>query len=98
MFQDGFKQRTQIGGFIFHLDLRDASSGIGVDHRKIELILMRVEIDEQIVNFVEHFLDAGVGTINFVDDENRRQLGFERLRSEHSESGAAVLRSRPPAA
>ena len=34
--------------------------GVGVEHRKIELVLGGVEIDEQIVDFVEHFLDARV--------------------------------------
>ncbi len=52
---------------------------VGVDHREIELIFGRVEIDEQIVDFVEHFLDARVGAVDLVDDDDRRQARFERL-------------------
>ncbi len=58
---------------------RGAGLGVGVKHREVELIFFGVEIDEQIVDFVEDFLGAGVGAVDFVDDENGRELGFERL-------------------
>ena len=45
---------------------------VGVEHGKVELLLGRVEIDEQIVDLVEHFLRAGVGPIDLVDDDDRR--------------------------
>ena len=64
--------------------------GIGVDDRKIELVFRRIEIDEQIVDFVQHFLDARVRAVDLVDDEHGRQLGFERLHQH-----VAGLRQRP---
>ena len=43
------------------------------------MLFLGVEIDEQIVDLVQHFLRAGVGAVDLVDDDDRRQLGFERL-------------------
>ena len=40
---------------------------------------MRVQIDEQIVDFVQHFFDARVGPVNLVDHDDRLQLRFERF-------------------
>ena len=36
-----------------------------------------VKVDEQVVNFVEHFLGAGVLAVNLVDDHNHGQTGLE---------------------
>ncbi len=76
---DGFEQRLQI--FATALDVRGRGAGLGVrvEDREIELLFFGVEIDEQIVNLVQHFLRTGVGAVNLVDDQNRRQMGFERL-------------------
>ena len=55
------------------------SLGVGVDHREVELILMRVQIDEQIVDFVQHFLNARVRAVDLIDDDDRRQPRFQRF-------------------
>ena len=55
------------------------SSGVGVEHGKIQLVFRRVQINEQVVHLVQHFLRARVGTVNLVDHQDRRQLGFQRL-------------------
>ena len=58
---------------------RSARLGDGVEHGKIELRFFGVEVDEQIVDLVQHFLRARVGAVDLVDDHDGRQLGFERL-------------------
>ena len=50
-----------------------------VEHREIELVVVRVERHEQVEHFVEHFLDARVVTIDLVDDDDRLQAERERL-------------------
>ncbi len=65
--------------FAVGIYLRDARFRVGVDHGEVELILHGVQIDEQIVDFVEHFLDARVRTVDLVDDDDRRQARFQRL-------------------
>ena len=67
-----------------------AQLGVGVEHGKVELVFAGVEIDEEVVDLVEHFLRAGVGPVDLVDHQDRRQLGLERL-AEH----VARLRQRP---
>jgi hypothetical protein len=62
----------------------------GVEHGEVELLLGRVEVDEQVVDLVEHFLHARVGPVDLVDDQQRRQPALERL-AQHE----ARLRQRP---
>ncbi len=76
---DGIEQRLQILTGGVRVRRRRAQPGIGIQNRKIEQFLGRVEIDEQVVNFVQHFLGTRVGAVNLVDHHDRRQLGFQRL-------------------
>ena len=62
----------------------------GVEHRELDLLLGRVEIDEEIVDLVEHVLRPRITTIDLVDDDNRRQAALEGL-AQH----VARLRQRP---
>ncbi len=43
------------------------------------MLFLGVEVDEQVVDLVQHFLRTGIGTVNLVDHQNRRQVGFESL-------------------
>ena len=76
---DGFKQRLQIfrsrrwargGGPCF---------GVCVQDWEIKLLFFGIQINEEIVNFVEHFLRARVGAVNLIDHDNLRQSSFKRL-------------------
>jgi len=59
--------------------VRDPGAGIGVDHGEIELVFAGVEINEQVVDFIQDFLDTGIAAVDFVDDHDRWQMSFERL-------------------
>ena len=87
---DGVEQRPQILARRAWIARRRADPRVGVEHREIELILGRVEIDEQIVDLVQHFLRARIGPVDLVDDDDRRQPALERL-AQHE----ARLRQRP---
>src|SRR4029077_15684150 len=54
-----------------------AFTRVGVDNRKIQLVFGGVEIDKEVVDFVEHFGGACVGAIDFVENDYGRQLGGE---------------------
>ena len=69
---------------------RRAGAGAGVEDGKVELLFGRVEVDEQVVDLVQHFLDPRVRAVDLVDDDDRRQPALERL-AQH-EPG---LRQRP---
>ena len=47
---------------------------VGVDDREVELVLGGVEVDEEVVDLVQHLLDPGVRPVDLVDDDDRRQL------------------------
>jgi hypothetical protein len=79
MLHDRLEERPQIHRFAILIRLGDARLGIGVHHRKIELVFGRIQIDEQVVNLVQHFLNARVRPVDLVDHYNRRQPRFERL-------------------
>src|SRR5713226_3028354 len=72
---DGLEERKEILGVIADFAVGDAIAGVGVDDGKIELVFGGVEIDEQVVDFVEDFRGAGVGAIDFVQHDDRRKLG-----------------------
>ena len=61
MLDDRFEQRPQIVGGIIEGDLRDTGPRIRIDNREFELLLGGIEVDEQIVKFVNDFLDSGIG-------------------------------------
>ena len=50
-----------------------------VDDREIELLVVRLQLDEKIENHVEHLVRARVFAIDFVDDNDWFDLVFERL-------------------
>jgi len=52
---------------------------VGVHDRKLDLGLVRVEVEEELVHLVDDLVDACVGPVDLVDDENHRQARFERL-------------------
>ena len=90
MLDDGVEQRTQIVARARRIARSRADARIGVEHGKVELILVRVEVDEEVVDLVEHLAGARIGAVDLVDDHNRRQPALEGL----SENEAG-LRQRP---
>ena len=67
-----------------------ARPGVGVEHREVELFLGGVEVDEQVVDLVQHLLGARVGTVDLVDDDDRGEAALERLAQHETR-----LRQRP---
>ena len=61
-----------------------------VDDRELDLLLGRVEVEEELVDLVDDLLDARVGPVDLVDDEHDRQARLERLAQDE-----ARLRQRP---
>src|SRR5208283_682935 len=72
---DGFKEGEEIAGIVADLAMSDAGAGVGVDDGKVELIFGGVEVNEEVVDFVQYFFGAGVGAVDFVEDNHRRKFG-----------------------
>ena len=79
MRDDRVEQRHQVFARDVELERRGAGARLRVEHREIELAFVGAEVDEQIVNLVEHFRRARVGAIDLVDAKNRGQVRLERL-------------------
>ena len=76
---DGVEKRLQIVRLVLEIHLGDAKFAVGIDDRKIELVFVGIQIDEEIVDLIEHFLYAGIRAIDFIDHHNRLQLRFQRF-------------------
>ena len=59
--------------------MRDAGFGVGVEHRKIQLVFGGFQVDEKIVDFVEDFRSARIAAIDFVEHNNGQKMSVERL-------------------
>src|SRR5436853_358964 len=53
--------------------------GVRVEDGEVELILGGVEVDEQVVDLVEHLGGPRILAVDLVDDDDRRQARLERL-------------------
>ena len=56
-----------------------ALAGDAVDDREVELVDVGVEVEEQLLDLVDHLGHPRVGAVDLVDHEDDRQLGLERL-------------------
>src|SRR5712672_3380896 len=74
-FDDSLEERQEIFRVIADFAMGHAVARVGVNDRKIELVFSSVQVDEEIVDFVENFLGASVGAINFVEHDDGRKLG-----------------------
>src|SRR5712672_3767026 len=78
-FDDSLEERQEIFRVIADFAMGHADACVGVNDRKIELVFRSVEVDEKIVDFVEHFLGASVGAIDFIEHDDGWQLGRKGL-------------------
>ena len=67
-----------------------AVARVRINDGKIELIFGRVQIDEEIIDFVQDFLGPSIGPVNLVEHNDRRQLRRQGLLQ-----NVARLRQRP---
>src|SRR3546814_959420 len=56
-----------------------------------DLVLVGVEIQEQLLHLVHDLVDAGVGAVDLVDDEDHRQAGLEGLAEHEAGLGERTL-------
>ena len=81
---DDLEQRLEVGavraGAVLGTGQRGLPGlGLAVDDREVDLLLGGVEVEEQLVGLVDDLGDAGVGTVDLVDDEDDRHVLRERL-------------------
>ena len=89
---DGPEQRPQVGARHVPLGRRPAGPGVGVEDGEADLVLVGVEVQEQLLDLVDHVVDPGVGPVDLVHDQHHRQAGLERLAQDEAGLGQGALR------
>ncbi len=96
-FRHGLDDGVEEGNEVLHLLVRGhagkARPRVGVNHRELELGLGRVEVDEEVVDRVQDFLDARVLAVDLVDDHDGRELLLEGLAQHVAGLGKGAFRS-----
>ena len=72
--QDRIEERREIRRAVPELPVGDTAFGIRVEDRKLDLLLRRIEVDEEVVHLVDHHLDPRIGAVDLVDDEDDGNL------------------------
>ena len=76
---DRFEERQQIFRVIADFAVRHAVARVGVDHREVQLVFHGVEIDEEVVDFVEDFRRPRVDAVDLVQHDHRWELRRQRF-------------------
>ena len=81
---DRFEQRREVGVVGRHADAGHGSSlaSDGGDHREVEQLDRRMQVEEQLLDLGEHLVGPGVVAVDLVEHEHRRQMGGDRLRQD----------------
>ena len=72
-------ERREIGCELVGREAGASCSCIRVHDRKLDLRLVRVEVEEEVVHLVHHLRRSRVGPVDLVDDENDGEPRLERL-------------------
>ena len=73
------EQRPEVGAGHGQVAGRGAGLGVGVDDRELDLVGVRAEIHEQLVDVVEDLGRAGIAAVDLVDRDDDRQVAGHRL-------------------
>ena len=79
VFHQRFEDRRDVLARLFELPACGSRATRGIEHREIQRLIIRAEFDEQVEDHVEHFVGAGVLTVDLVDHDDRAQLMLKRL-------------------
>jgi hypothetical protein len=90
-FEDGFEQRPQVRQRLVERAGSAPLLGGRKDDRKIQLLVIGSEVDEQVENLVDHLLGPLFGPIHLVDDDERAQTACERLADHEARLGHHAL-------
>ena len=73
------EERLEVAALRVRVERRPTGARVRVDDREVDLRLVRVEVEEELVDLVDDLLDARVGPVHLVHDEDDGQARLERL-------------------
>ena len=77
--EQSLEKGAQVRAGLLRFERGEAVAGVAVDDGKVELFLVRVQFQEELVDLVNNILDAAVGAVDLVDDQDHGQTRFEGL-------------------
>ena len=75
--ENQLEQRAQIFLFVGHFLNGPAIAPGSIENREVKLLIVGVQADKKVENFIKNFINPGVGFIGFVNDNNRAQAEFD---------------------
>ncbi len=76
---DDLEQRLEVCSHHCRIERGTSRPGIAVDDGELDLLLVRVEVQEQLVDLVHYLFGTRIGPVDLVDHEHHRQAPLERL-------------------
>ncbi len=93
--RDPLQHQVEEGGEVGALDALlqrgPAGPGVRVDDRKVDLRLVGIEVEEELIDLIDHLADPGIGPIDLVHHQDHRQLRLERLAEHEARLGEGPL-------
>ena len=88
---DGLEERRDVGALDAALGADPAGARIGVEDGERDLVLVGIEVQEQLLDLVDHLFDPGIGPVDLVDDQDDRQPRLEGLAEHETGLGERAL-------
>ena len=79
MIPERLEQRLQVLGQVVGVDAAAPGAGIAVQDRELDVVILCPQIQEELVDLVDHVGDAGIGPVDLVHHQDDRQVRLERL-------------------
>ena len=80
--ENAIKEWDQVGARLLHVTRGGTGTGIRIDDWEVDLLLVRTEVQEELVDLVDHLLDARIGAVDLVDDEDDGERSCQCLRED----------------
>ena len=77
--QNSLQKRRQHLVFTVRLQAAGTPAGVGVEDREFQLLLVGIQVNVEVIDLVEDFLDPGIGPIDLVDHDHGGQFQFKGL-------------------
>ena len=87
------EERSQVGAGTCQVEGRGPGPGVRVDDRELDLLRVRAEVHEELVDHVDDLRGPGVAAIDLVDRDDDRQSSQHRLREHVAGLRQGALRS-----
>jgi len=91
--QQGVEQGDQVSAGYIGVKACSAITATAEQHGAVQLLVGSTQIHQQVEDLVDDFLDAGIGTVDLVDGDNKAQILLQSLLQHETGLGHAALSS-----